>query len=451
MKKKPHLLLPIILCCSVSFAQTGIGTTSPNSTLDIRGSLSNNFRSFTGNTTAATDHTLAFTGTSAATLTLPDATTITGRVYVVKNASSNASTLTIATTSSQTIDGLSSWSLTQTNKSITLISNGSNWYAIDESLPGGGSSGSWLLGGNNVGSLQNLGTTSNYALPFITNNTEKMRLTTDGNVGIGTSSFNSTNPERLLVDGGVSVTDYMNLIYAKGNTNSYVQFNIQNLSNGGQSSTDIVATADNGTESANYVDLGINSSTYNNGASSLLNGVNNAYLYSKGQDFVIGNASTSKSIIFFTGGDAPANEKFRLNSSGVSFKSDVFPSADNTYLLGKSGARWSAVWSANGTIQTSDIRTKTNIHALPYGLKEVMQLQPISYQWKTDATGAAKVGLIAQQVKALIPEVVSGDEKKELLGMNYAELVPVLINAIQQQQKQIEELKLKFDALAAKK
>jgi len=243
----------------------------------------------------------------------------------------------------------------------------------------------------------------------------------------------------------------MNLIYAKGNTNSYVQFNIQNLSNGGQSSTDIVATADNGTESANYVDLGINSSTYNNGASSLLNGVNNAYLYSKGQDFVIGNASTSKSIIFFTGGDAPANEKFRLNSSGVSFKSDVFPSADNTYLLGKSGARWSAVWSANGTIQTSDIRTKTNIHALPYGLKEVMQLQPISYQWKTDATGAAKVGLIAQQVKALIPEVVSGDEKKELLGMNYAELVPVLINAIQQQQKQIEELKLKFDALAAKK
>jgi|KBSSwiS6_1023812.scaffolds.fasta_scaffold01478_3 hypothetical protein len=451
MKKKAHLLLPIVLCCSIGFAQTGIGTTSPNSTLDIRGSLSNNFRSFTASTTAATDHTLAFTGTSAATLTLPDATTITGRVYVVKNASSNASTLTIATTSSQTIDGLSSWSLTQTNKSVTLISNGSNWYAIHESLPGSGSSGSWLLGGNNVGSLQNIGTTSNYALPFITNNTEKMLLSADGNLGIGTSSFNSSNPERLLVDGGTSVTDYMNLIYARGNTNSYVQFNIQNLSNGGQSSTDIVATADNGTESANYVDLGINSSTYNNGASSLLNGVNNAYLYSKGQDFVIGNASTSKSIIFFTGGDAPANEKFRLNSNGVSFKSDVFPSSDNTYLLGKSGARWSAVWSANGTIQTSDIRTKTNIHSLKYGLKEIMQLQPISYQWKTDVSGAPKVGLIAQQVKALIPEVVSGDEKKELLGMNYAELVPVLINAIQQQQRQIEELKQKFDALASKK
>jgi len=117
-----------------------------------------------------------------------------------------------------------------------------------------------------------------------------MRLTTGGNLGIGTTTFSGTNPERLLVDGGTSI-DYLNLIVAKGNTNSYAQFNIQNTSAGGQASTDIVATADNGSETANYIDLGINSSTYNSGASSLLNGVNNAYLYSKGQDFVIGNTS----------------------------------------------------------------------------------------------------------------------------------------------------------------
>ncbi len=450
---KNHVLLFVLGFITTALkSQVGIGTTSPNSTLDIRGSISANLRTFTANTSAAsTDYNLVFTGTSAATLTLPDASSIAGRAYVIKNASSNSSVLTIATTSSQTIDGLSSWTLSQANKTIIVISNGTNWYATAESVPGSSAGSAWVLGGNSVSSVQNLGTTSNYALPFITNNSEKMRLSTGGSLGIGTTTFNSTNPERLFVDAGTSSNDYQNVIYAKGNTNSYAQFNIQNVSNGGGASTDIVATADNGTETANFVDLGINSSNYNNGMSSLLNGANNAYLYSKGEDFVIGNASTSKSIIFFTGGDAPSNEKFRLNSSGVSFKADIFPSSDNNYLLGKSGARWSAVWAANGTIQTSDIRTKKNIRTLPYGLREVMMMRPVTYQWKNEAAGKIKVGLIAQEVKAVIPEVVIGDETTETLGMNYAELVPVLVKAIQEQQKQIEQLRKDLNALAARR
>lgn len=450
--KKPILFFFVFICGYAACSQVGIGTTSPNSTLDVRGSQSNNLRSFTASTSAAsTDYYLVFTGTSAATLTLPDATTIAGRAYVIKNASSNTSVLTIATTSLQTIDGLSSWTLSQSNKTIIVVSNGTNWYAASETVPGGSAGNGWALGGNNVGSIQTLGTTSNYALPFITNNSEKMRLTTDGNLGIGTSTFNVANPERLFVDAGTSTNDFQNVIYAKGNTNSYAQFNIQNISNGGSASTDIVATANNGTETANYVNLGINSGNYNNGTSSLLNGANNAYLYNKGEDFVIGNASTSKSIIFFTGGDGPSNEKIRVNSSGVAFKSDLFPSSDNNYLLGKSGARWSAVWSANGTIQTSDIRTKKNIRPLQYGLAEVLKLHPVTYQWKNEVNGNNKVGLVAQEVQGLIPEVVAGDAARETLGMNYAELVPVLIKAIQEQQLQIEALKKEIRMLGERK
>jgi hypothetical protein len=40
-----------------------------------------------------------------------------------------------------------------------------------------------------------------------------------------------------------------------------------------------------------------------------------------------------------------------------------------------------------------------------------------------------------------VPEVVIGNESKEMLGMNYAELIPVLINAIKEEQQQINELK----------
>lgn len=452
---KTHVLTCLIVQLSVLVnAQVGVGTTSPNSTLDVRGSMSNSLRAFTAATSASiTDYHLIFTGTSAATLTLPDASSITGRAYVIKNASSNASVLTIATTSSQTIDGLTSWSLSQTNKSLTIISNGANWYAVAESLPGNGAGSAWALGGNNVSSLQNLGTTSNYALPFITNNTEKMRLSEDGSLGIGSSSFNSTNPERLLIDGGVSSNDYLNLIYAKGNTNSYVQFNIQNTSNGGGASTDIVATANNGTETANYVDLGINSGNYNNGTSSLLNGANNAYLYSKGEDFVIGNASTSKSIIFFTGGDAPANEKFRLNSNGfvmtAKVASDMLPSASNTYDLGSSSYRWRTIYS-NNSLNTSDARLKKNIADLNYGLYAVMNMRPVQYDWKDNSEKVKKIGFLAQELRNVIPEAVVGDETKENLAVNYIELIPVLVKAIQEQQKQIEDLKLQVYKLTKK-
>jgi hypothetical protein len=129
----------------------------------------------------------------------------------------------------------------------------------------------------------------------------------------------------------------------------------------------------------------------------------------------------------------------------------VSPSIDNTYSLGKSGFRWSAVWSANGTIQTSDARLKTNIHPLQYGLKEVLQMRPVSYNWKNDASLAGpKIGLLAQEVKKLVPEVVVGDEEKENLGMNYSELVPVLINAVKEQQSQIDDIKSRINTLRSK-
>ncbi|MEO6541379.1 MAG: hypothetical protein ABIN74_10325, partial [Ferruginibacter sp.] len=86
--KRTILIVTTVFCVVSSYAQIGIGTTSPNSTLDVRGSLALNYRSFSSSTTAtATDNTLIFTGPTAATVTLPDATTCPGRVYAIKNAS----------------------------------------------------------------------------------------------------------------------------------------------------------------------------------------------------------------------------------------------------------------------------------------------------------------------------------------------------------------------------
>src|SRR5581483_580073 len=107
--------------------------------------------------------------------------------------------------------------------------------------------------------VQTLGTTTNYDLPFITNNSERMRITNSGYVGIGSTSF-SAKPEALLVYQNNSSS--YNVIGGKGNLNNYLQLNIQNLSGGNTASSDLVATANNGTETTMYVDLGINSSGY---------------------------------------------------------------------------------------------------------------------------------------------------------------------------------------------
>jgi len=130
---KTFITITLCLCMLNIHAQIGIGTTSPTSTLDIRGSLSLNYRAFTASTTAAsTDNHLLFTGTSAATVTLPDATACAGRIYSIKNASTTnpLPVLTIATTSAQTIDASTSWLLNDSKEIITIISDGSNWNII---------------------------------------------------------------------------------------------------------------------------------------------------------------------------------------------------------------------------------------------------------------------------------------------------------------------------------
>lgn len=133
-----------------------------------------------------------------------------------------------------------------------------------------------------------------------------------GNVGIGSSTFNGTFPEKLLVDAGTTTS--VNAIVAKGTINSYLQLNIQNLSSGTSASSDVVATADNGSETTNYVNMGINGS---GNTSNVMGGANDAYFYNLGQNLLIGTGTTAKSLVFMTGGQTQStNERMRIDGSG---------------------------------------------------------------------------------------------------------------------------------------
>lgn len=300
------------------------------------------------------------------------------------------------------------------------------------------------------------GSTNVTDLRAFTSGSEAMRLDANGNAAIGTSTF-STAVEKLVVDAG-NTTSY-NVISGKGSIDNYLQLNIRNSSSGSNASSDIVATADNGNESENYIDMGINSSGYTNYTYPNISGYNNAYLYSTAEDFIIGNGAPSEDLIFFTGGYALSNERLRITASGnvgigVSNPSDkltvagnLVPDGNNDYSMGKSAARWTAVWSANGVIQTSDVRTKLNIHPLTVEESKVLKLKPVHYHWKSDPNGQAKIGFLAQQVQKIVPQVVMNDEKSGTLGINYSEMVPVLISLLQKQQKKLDELNKELKAL----
>ncbi|MDA8876944.1 tail fiber domain-containing protein [bacterium] len=153
-------------------------------------------------------------------------------------------------------------------------------------------------------------------------------------------------------------------------------------------------------------------------------------------------ADANGSLTGTTGGGGGRNARWHIDgNAGDSYVTGNFRSnADNVYDLGTSSIRWNDVYATNGTIQTSDRRLKTNIESLKYGLAEVMQLTPVSFNWKNDSAQTRnKIGYIAQDVQKLIPEVVNvGDNEEQTLGMNYGEMVVVLTNAIKEQQAIIE-------------
>lgn len=104
------------------------------------------------------------------------------------------------------------------------------------------------------------------------------------------------------------------LAHFHGAQNGYVQTVMSNANNGTRASADFVAQNDLGSESGNYIDLGINSSTYNDPAYSAM-GAGDSYLYAANNDLAIGTADTGE-LRFFTGGTTTAQIRATIDAGG---------------------------------------------------------------------------------------------------------------------------------------
>jgi hypothetical protein len=102
--------------------------------------------------------------------------------------------------------------------------------------------------------------------------------------------------------------------------------------------------------------------------------------------------------------------------------------------------------TATQYFQSSSIDYKTNVQTVEDPVELVKRLRGVTFNWKE--TGEASMGLIAEEVAQVVPEVVSSDEAGEHpMGVNYSSLIAVLVEASKAQQQRIDRLHLEIDQL----
>jgi hypothetical protein len=182
----------------------------------------------------------------------------------------------------------------------------------------------------------------------------------------------------------------------------------------------------------------------------------------------------------------PAASATPIDRTILNEQGHFYPLTDNAQTCGASGFRWSAIWAANGTIQTSDERSKTDIADSALGLDFINALRPVSYRWveggkeavrqvyrnakgeecsagDDDASPAeiiteSKVGtrthwgLVAQEVKSVADAagvdfggwVLSDkDDQDSQQALRYDQFIAPLIKAVQQLSQRVAELEAK--------
>jgi hypothetical protein len=148
--------------------------------------------------------------------------------------------------------------------------------------------------------------------------------------------------------------------------------------------------------------------------------------------------STTDRIGFTAGG----NDEFRIYTTYTyslgSSRAPIFYDSDNTAYYVDPSATGTSVNCAGNIVAASDARLKDNVETIENALEKTLRLRGVTYTRKDGDNQKVHVGVIAQEVQEVLPEVVVDGPH---LSVAYGNMVGLLIEAIKEQQKQIDELK----------
>ncbi|QQG41566.1 MAG: tail fiber domain-containing protein [Candidatus Woesebacteria bacterium] len=377
-------------------SKLGIGTSSPTSKLHLTGAV-------TGKALAIFDETgdqnilvASASGTNRLTLT-------------------NAGRLGVGTSSPTAI----------------LHTNGTNQYLGEFDYSGSPVFTVYLVTGGQMGLFS--GSNSLGLSASSPTGNPHMTIATTGNVGIGTSI---TNPTSKLHVGG-SVTGKALAIFDETGDQNIITASASGVGK-------FVVTR------AGSVGIGTTNPTSASGFAPLLHiaGDNPGIVLQGPGTYEVGAGSTG-GVKWLYIGDSSASMRWGVNGVGVGpdnspdYFFDVQGNlhADGTVSIDTLGT--GTVYSNAGVltnVDPSDKNLKQNIVDLSSGtLEKVLGLKPVSYNWKSTDDGA--LGFIAQDVEQVFPELV-GHNNDGTLGLFTTQFIPVLTKAIQEQQLQIDEIKL---------
>jgi hypothetical protein len=348
------------------------------------------------------------------------------------------------------------------------------------------------------------------ALRFHADAGEKARIDTSGRLLVGTSSSRTTtNTPQILVEsvntttgdrgitvvgGGASnVSPLINFAkhrsasiggttaVSDGDFTGAIVFNGSDGTNFIQSA--FIAAAIDGTPGANDMPGRLVFSTTADGASSptermrITNGgtvgigVTPSAWVSTRQVIQVGRAAAACDTAVSNGGSSIASNNFYYDGSDRAIATGysqgiVFnpTGAGTTQVVSTSGTNTGGnaitftggpFVAAGGTSWTSssDERLKNIIEPITDGLEKVAEIRAVKFSWKDDPDERVNVGVIAQDVEAVLPEIVSksqkygSDDQTEYLGVSYDLLAPLLIAALQEAKTKIETLEAKVVAL----
>lgn len=418
----------IPLCCmiisSLAYSQVGINTPNPQGIFHVDGAKDNPISGIPTTAQQSNDFTMLSTGDVGIGTSTPKQ-----RLHIIES----------GTTSGITTSFISGIALTGTG--IASSASGPGFYLENINAPVGNKLLKINYTQNNTEPVLNFQTVSDNASTAIA---QLLSVTRSGKVGIN----NTTNPlSNLSVNGNASVGN--GYIGAAAPTNGAI---IQgDVGIGSSAPTRKLHVEGSGYFNAavtsattkNAIDINIGQDGFGYGNRTDNFGINIRSASSVGTGAVarinFGDINTTtaglgKYLSFSVGNGL--NELMYLtdNNSGRVGIGTTTPS-EKLHVIGNI--------LASGTVTPSDIRIKKDIVDNSYGLKEILSLRTINYRYKNVEMGKdKKIGFVAQEIKASMPELVTtANDEMKTLGVNYAEMTVVLTKAIQEQQKEIENLK----------